>query len=221
MDAKPKTSKRVRFADQPESNRKGESTDSISNRPSSQRGIDVPRETSIRTLTSLPSLGPEDQEDIKSQACGQDPASRDESGARGMQSLAIVPYSGGGAAEQPPCHRLFTLLEEYSGSDAQVLRGAALPHGSFGGLTRSTRLEEGNVLPASSGTQLGPVLPPLNVEGGQEHQSKWMIVSKEQVEQTAEKMRDQAEKNKALETTVKSHKRERVLIYDAAMKQVR
>ncbi|CAM9308136.1 unnamed protein product [Ectocarpus fasciculatus] len=135
-----------------------------------------------------------------------------------MQSLAIVPYSGGGAAEQPPCHRLFTLLEEYNGSDAQVLRGAALPHGSFGGLPRSTRLEEGNDLPASSGTQLGPVLPPSNIEGGQEHQSKWMIVSKEQVEQTAEKMRDQAEKNKALETTVKSHKRERVLIYDAAMK---
>ncbi|CAM9176054.1 unnamed protein product [Ectocarpus sp. 6 AP-2014] len=138
-----------------------------------------------------------------------------------MQSLAIVPYSGGGAAEQPPCHRLFTLLEECSGSDAQVLRGAALPHGSFGGLPRNTRkLEEGNVLPAGSGTQLGPALPPLNVEGGKErHQSKWMIVSKEQVEQTAEKMRDQAEKNKALETTVKSHKSERVLIYDAAMKQ--
>ncbi|CAN0259132.1 unnamed protein product, partial [Ectocarpus sp. 13 AM-2016] len=77
-----------------------------------------------------------------------------------------------------------------------------------------------NVLPAGSGTQLGPVLPPLNVEGGKErHQSKWMIVSKEQVEQSTEKMRDQAEKNKALETTVKSHKRERVLIYDAAMKQ--
>ncbi|CAB1114152.1 unnamed protein product [Ectocarpus sp. CCAP 1310/34] len=217
MDFQPKTPKRVRFADQPESNPKGESADSISTRPSSQRGIDVPRETSIRTLTPFPSLGREDEGDIKSQSCGQDPY---ESSARGMQSLAIVPYSGGGAAGQPPCHHLFALLEECSGSHAQVLRDAALPHGSFGGLPTNTRLEKGNGLPAGSGTQLGPVLSPLNVEGGKEHyQSKWMIVSKEQVEQTAKKMRDQAEKNKALETTVKSHKRERVLIYDAAMKQ--
>lgn len=36
----------------------------------------------------------------------------------------------------------------------------------------------------------------------------------------AEQIKQQEEKTKALEDKVKSHKRERILIYDAAMKQV-
>ena len=42
---------------------------------------------------------------------------------------------------------------------------------------------------------------------------EWMVVPAEQIKQ-------QEETTKALEDKVKGHKRERVLIYDAAMKQV-
>ena len=48
----------------------------------------------------------------------------------------------------------------------------------------------------------------------------WVVVPVAQAEQAARKLRDQVNKTKELEVAVKKHKRERVLLYDAAMKQV-
>lgn len=53
-----------------------------------------------------------------------------------------------------------------------------------------------------------------------EQRPEWVVVSVAQAEQAARRLRDQVNKTKELEVTVKKHKRERVLLYDAAMKQV-
>ncbi|CAM9152087.1 unnamed protein product [Hapterophycus canaliculatus] len=80
---------------------------------------------------------------------------------------------------------------------------------------------ESSISSGRSGSQLGgsTLQARSHARGRQERRSKWMIVSAEQVNGTAEKLRDQAEQNKLLESTIESHKRERVRIYDAAMKQ--
>lgn len=139
-------------------------------------------------------------------------------------SQEIVPYIAPRRVHLPD-PRLATLLpKEYNNTspifDRQVLRASDLPRRVL--LRDSYDLPRGVRFEESGTSHRGPVLPRANIgEGQKEQQSKWMIVSAEQVEQTAKKLREQAEENKGLEAAVQSHKRERVLIYDAAMKQVR
>lgn len=47
----------------------------------------------------------------------------------------------------------------------------------------------------------------------------WVVISTEQAEQAARKLQLEAERNRVLENTIKKHKKERVIIFDAAMKQ--
>ncbi|CAM9795518.1 unnamed protein product [Scytosiphon promiscuus] len=136
----------------------------------------------------------------------------------GTTSLEIVPYTGQGS------HRLLHLTPDKQNNGFSVLHNLAWPH--F--VSQDVRDMSGSVRRGESGISAGSLRPqyggPMlvarsNVRGVEERRSNWMIVSAEQVEHTAEKLRHQAEKNKVLESAIEDHKRERILIYDAAMKQ--
>lgn len=51
--------------------------------------------------------------------------------------------------------------------------------------------------------------------------SEWVVMSAAQVAETARKLELETEKNKALESTIQEQRRDRVIIYNAAMKHVR
>lgn len=149
----------------------------------------------------------------------QNPSSLGGNNVEGKTSLAIVPYTGQGS------HRLLSPSVEEQYDAFSILHTAAGPHHmsqAFRGLPGGVRLAESSISSESSGSQEGGsrLLARFNDQRGRERRSKWMIVSAEQVKHTAEKLRDQAEKNKVLESAIEGHKRERILIYDAAMKQV-
>lgn len=54
---------------------------------------------------------------------------------------------------------------------------------------------------------------------GRRQRTQWVVISAEQAEQAARRLRLETEKTKVLESTVQKHKRERIKIFDAAMKQ--
>lgn len=193
--------------------------------PTASDDFDAPSSSSSSSITVLQadfpvSLGLKPQVPQHRAVAAVDPPHDPSSG---KPSLEIVPYIARRGVHLPD-PQLFTLLpKEYNPGptlDPQVLRASALPRQVL--LRESCDLPRGVRSEKSDDSQLGSVLPRANIERDQEEQrSKWMIVSAEQVEQTAKKLCEQAQTIKRLETTVKSHKRERLRIYDAAMKQVR
>eukprot|EP00752_Nemacystus_decipiens_P001485 g1459.t1 len=132
-------------------------------------------------------------------------------------SLQMVPYFPRGRAEDSTArtenhnnHPLFSLNEHHT----HKLRSPSLP----GHILVSDAGQSRGVGSDGPALELGPVsslrharVPPralFNVG------NEWIVVP-------AEQMKQQAEKTKALEDKVKRHKRERILIYDAAMKQAK
>lgn len=63
-----------------------------------------------------------------------------------------------------------------------------------------------------------PLLPSSN-SIDRDLQTEWVVMSVKKAEQAAKRLHLEVKKNKALESMVKRHKRDRVKIYDAAMKQ--
>lgn len=72
----------------------------------------------------------------------------------------------------------------------------------------------------SLGSRGGPVDRLDAARAWEGQRPEWVVISAEKAKQAAQKLRDEADKNRVLESTIKKHNRERVLIYDAAMKQV-
>lgn len=79
---------------------------------------------------------------------------------------------------------------------------------------------ESTTTSVSLGSRRGPVDRLDAVRAWEGQRPEWVVISAEKAEQAAQKLRDEADKNRVLESTIKKHNRERVLIYDAAMKQV-
>ena len=139
-------------------------------------------------------------------------------------SLAIVPYTGGrhlqAGCEMPGLRcRLFNLTSNdqrgirfaptsspVTASTADIL--------SSGGREVSSDLAETRSLKRGFNSSSSNSLR-------QEERPEWVVVSAEQAEHAARKLRSENEKNKTLQARLERHKRDRVLIYDAAMKQVK
>lgn len=150
-------------------------------------------------------------------------------------SRAIVPYMGGGDPEKLPKRQLYNFIyEDHPGSntgfDPVVSRLSALPPPSLGSDAgpstncppSALNLTTYRSAPDCSGShpETSPAAETATMPRNPEQRPDWVVVSAAQAEQAARKLRAQVNKTKELEVTVKKHKRERVLLYDAAMKQV-
>lgn len=143
------------------------------------------------------------------------------------RSLAIVPYVGSQPLQCQPFNFMFKEQRDPPFDPVPIPLHVLLRERSTPELLARTNInsslagclnEKGrHTNPANSRLLCGTKVSRMNRD--QEQQS-WVVVSAQQAEQAAGKLRDEVAKNKALESTVKRHKRERVLIYDAAMKQV-
>lgn len=145
-------------------------------------------------------------------------------------SLAIVPYTGHqqlagrDVAGHQSEHRLHTLISEEQRQFPFDSVARSLPfHVNVRGSDPPSDLVGQSVLPrqlnaedSASASGCSGVL----IDSRVEHRQEWVVMSSEQVEQVAKKLREKADQNKQLLSTMKRHKRERVLIYDAAMKEV-
>lgn len=122
-------------------------------------------------------------------------------------SLAMVPYTGGphlaGRETQrlPFRHRLSNLTPD----DQQGLRFDAF---NSNGKETSMNMMVVSSLKRSANTP---------DQGGQ---TQWVVMSKEKAEEAAKKLQNETDKSKTLQAKLEKHKRDRVLIYNAAMKQV-
>lgn len=151
---------------------------------------------------------------------------------------------GGDGAVKMPEHPLFDFtFEEQQGLSfdppsmvrptqvlpfGAIVRDARSPSPTAGmssKLRRSLVVDGGRVSKTSSrsGSLRGQLVAAQNAGRAREqrNRSEWVVLSAEQVEEAAKKLHEETEKNKTLESVVGKHKRDRVLIYDAAMKQVR
>ena len=150
-------------------------------------------------------------------------------------SRAIVPYIGGEETAQLPKRQLYSLIfedhhDKITGFDPVVSRLSALPPPSLGneaGPSTNCPSSDLNLTTYRIGSdcsgshpEISPSTATATMPQNPEQRPGWVVVSAAQAEQAARKLRDQLNKTKELEVTVKKHKRERVLLYDAAMKQV-
>lgn len=149
-------------------------------------------------------------------------------------SRAIVPYTGGeGAAAQLPKRQQYSFTYEdhhsnSTGFDPVLSCLSALPPTSLvseagpsvNSPSRAWDLTTFSSASNCSGSHPGTPPETASMPQNPEQRPDWVVVSVAQAEQAARKLRDQVNKTNELEVTVKKHKRERVLLYDAAMKQV-
>lgn len=152
-------------------------------------------------------------------------------------SRAIVPYIGNGeyaTLQLPKRQQLYNFIYEgrdnsTPGFDPVISRISAshppslVSEGGPSTNCQSTALDLATYSSASDCPGSYPVIPPATAtmpHDPEQRPDSWVVLSAAQAEQAAQKLRDQVQKTKELEGTVKRHKRERVLLYDAAMKQV-
>lgn len=150
-------------------------------------------------------------------------------------SRTIVPYMGGEETAQLPKRQLYKLIfaDHHSiitGFDPVVSRLSALPPPALGserGGSTNCPSSDLNLTTYRIGSdcsgsrpEMSPATATATMPQNPEQRPGWVVLSAAQAEQAARKLRDQLNKTKELEGTVKKHKRERVLLYDAAMKQV-
>lgn len=123
-------------------------------------------------------------------------------------SLAMVPYTGGShfKAGRETKRLLFRhRLSNLTPDDQQGLR-----FDTFNSNEKETSM---NMMVVSSSKR--SVNTPD--QGGQ---SQWVVMSKEKAEEAVKKLQNETRKNETLQAKLEKHKHDRVLIYNAAMKQV-
>lgn len=152
-------------------------------------------------------------------------------------SRAIVPYIGDGecaALQLPKSQELYHFFYEgresnIPGFDPVFSRLLATHPPSVVGEgdpsinCQSTALDLAVYSSASGYPGSHPGTPPATAtmpQSPEQRPENWVVLSAAQAEQAARNLRDQVRKTKELEGTVKKHERERVLLYDAVMKQV-
>lgn len=136
-------------------------------------------------------------------------------------SLAIVPYTARDhhRVRLAACVPLPKRNETSFRFAVRSTRLVPCKGGENGPLTRLKWHENGSTS-VSSGPFSGPNVTSLGHKKETIQVQECVILSTEQIAYAASKLHEEAEKNKALEATIANYKRERVLIYDAAMKQV-
>lgn len=212
------------------------------NGPSYEKSTDGDAPAELRSLHSAPrdmeamtTMAPHHVNKLRTTAL--DPCD-DATFARGSRvtcesSRAIVPYIGGEGISQLPKRQLYSFIyDDYhstiTGFDPVVSRLLALPPPALGsevGPPTNCPSRAPNLTTRSSSSDCSgshPRTPPATATMPQnpDQRPDWVVVPVAQAEQAARKLRDQVNKTKELEVAVKKHKRERVLLYDAAMKQV-
>lgn len=130
-----------------------------------------------------------------------------------------------GALSAPPSEGFVGMSDKQSSSLSDRTTGLSIAGGSVSCRLASVGEDTTTAIPSShqcnsalrgAATTLGTAR-----DADDYRPSEWVVMSAAQVAQTARKLELETERSKALESTIQKQRRDRVIIYNAAMKQVR